>query len=142
VHRCKNSRVDTFVAQDTAQAGEAGFIFRIAKRQTRFGSIVKSVKIWALDLGHVDTSLKNKSRRSGSILRKWNMPPASDAIAECLTTLIAFLVFFHHICDPLLRELRPRDEKLGGGQGAGKSADVMDQDKTLGNAGGSKFALK
>jgi hypothetical protein len=56
--------------------------------------------------------------------------------------LIAFLVFFHHICDPLLRELRPRDEKLGGGQGAGKSADVMDQDKTLGNAGGSKFALK
>ena len=70
------------------------------------------------------------------------MPPASDAIAECLTTLIAFPVFFHHICDPLLRELRPRDEKLGGGQGAGKSADVMDQDKTLGNAGGSKFALK
>jgi hypothetical protein len=49
---------------------------------------VKSVKIWALDLGHVDTSLKNKSRRSGSILRKWNMPPASDAIAECLQTMI------------------------------------------------------
>jgi hypothetical protein len=142
VHRCKNSRIDTFVAQDAAQPGEAGFIFRIAKRQSRFGSIVKSVKIWALDLGHVDTSLKNKSRRSGSILRSWNMPPASDAIAECLATMIAFPVFFHHICDPLLRELRPCDEKLRGGQGAGKLANVTDQDKALGNAGGGKCALK
>jgi len=142
VHRCKYSRVDTFVAQDAAQPGEAGFIFRIAKGQSRFGSIVKSVKIWALNLGHVDTSLKNKSRRSGSILRKWNMPPASDAIAECQAIMIAFPEFFHHIRDPLLRELRPCDGKLGGGQRVERLADVTDQDKALGNAGGGKFALK
>ena len=70
------------------------------------------------------------------------MPPASDAIAECFATMIAFPVFFHHNCDPLLRELRPCDEKLRGGQGAGKLADVMDQDKALGDAGDGKFALK
>ena len=70
------------------------------------------------------------------------MPPASDAIAECPATMIAFPVFFHHICDPLLWELRPCDEKLGGGQGAGKLADLTDQDKALGNAKGGKFALK
>jgi hypothetical protein len=56
--------------------------------------------------------------------------------------MIAFPVFFHHICDPLLRELRPCDEKLRGGQGAGKLADVPDQDKALGDAGDGKFALK
>jgi hypothetical protein len=63
---------------------------------------MKLVKIWALDLGHVDTSLKNKSRRSGSILRKWNMPPASDAIAECLLSVIDSPTFCHHICDAFL----------------------------------------
>ena len=36
MHRCKNSRVDTFVAQDAAQPRKAGFIFRIAKGQNRF----------------------------------------------------------------------------------------------------------
>jgi hypothetical protein len=56
--------------------------------------------------------------------------------------MIAFPVFFHHICDPLLRELRPCDEKLRGGQGAGKLADVADQDKALGNTRGGKFAFK
>jgi hypothetical protein len=55
--------------------------------------------------------------------------------------MIAFPVFFHHICDPLLRELRPCDGKLRGGQGAGKLADVTDQAKPLCNAGGGKFAL-
>ena len=70
------------------------------------------------------------------------MPPASDAIAECFATMIAFPVFFHHICDSLLGELRPCDEKLRGGQGAGKLADVPDQDKALGDAGDGKFALK
>jgi hypothetical protein len=81
---------------------------------------VKSVKIWALDLGHVDTSLKNKSRRSGSILRKWNMPPASDAIAECLQTMIDSPNFCHHICDAFLRELRPCGGDLGEDEGADK----------------------
>jgi len=71
------------------------------------------VKIWALDLGHVDTSLKNKSRRSGSILRKWNMPPASDAIAECLQTIIDSATLCHHICDACLRELRPGYARFG-----------------------------
>ena len=70
------------------------------------------------------------------------MPPASDAIAECLATMIAFPVFFHHICDPLLLELRPCDEKLRGGQGAGKLVDVADQDKALCNTRGGKFAFK
>jgi len=64
---------------------------------------VKSVKIWARDLGHVDTSLKNKSRRSGSILRKWNMPPASDAIAECSQVVKDFSSFCHYICDAFSR---------------------------------------
>jgi hypothetical protein len=56
--------------------------------------------------------------------------------------MIAFPVFFHHIRDPLLRELRPCDEKLRGGQGAGKLADVADQDKALCNTRGGKFAFK
>jgi hypothetical protein len=76
------------------------------------------VKIWALDLGHVDTSLKNKSRRSGSILRKWNMPPASDAIAECLQTMIDSPNFRHHICDAFLWELRPCGGDLDEDEGA------------------------
>jgi hypothetical protein len=63
---------------------------------------MKPVKIWALDLGHVVTSLKIKSRRSGSILCKWNMPPASDAIAECLFSVIDSPTFCHHICDAFL----------------------------------------
>jgi len=35
------------------------------------------------------------------------MPPASDAIAECLQTMIDSPNFCHHICDAFLRELRP-----------------------------------
>jgi len=99
---------------------------------------MKSVKIWALDLGHVDTSLKNKSRRSGSILRKWNMPPASDAIAECSQTMKDFPAFattfatpFHANCDLALGH-------FGGADRADKIEVVPDQDDAEGGKLGQR----
>jgi hypothetical protein len=86
---------------------------------------MKSIKIWAVCLGHVDTSLKNKSRRSGSILRRWNMPPTSDAIAECRFSIANFVRVDHRIYDSLEVEMRlNRKTAIITGAGSGFRASI------------------